>query len=185
MKNKEINEEILIEFYEDFMEYYNKINFKSKKHEIYIRNPNFPEHISENLVRHYIRNHEKRNCVGAKSGDLCVDNLQIEIKCFASTGPTSFGPKENWDEIYFLDAIQFNKNIFKIYKCSLKNTSEIWKNIKINAKETYLNVCEKGKRPRIEFKLIKEQLKDNIKLTYEGNITNLIKYNIELNNKNP
>ena len=31
------------------------------------------------------------------------NNKRIQVKCSTSTGPSSFGPKSVWDDIYFLD----------------------------------------------------------------------------------
>jgi hypothetical protein len=62
-----------------------------------------------------------------------------------------------------------NKN-FIIYKISLSNNSETFSNIKINASKNYKDVCKKGKRPRINFKQLKEQLKEHIEEVYNGNL---------------
>ena len=58
------------------------------------RMPNFPETISENLIRHIIQIKEKYSCVrNVYSGDLCKENgKRIECKTFTSFGPCSFGP---------------------------------------------------------------------------------------------
>jgi hypothetical protein len=88
--------------------------------------------------------------------DLIVnDNILVEVKCFASSGSTTFGPKEKWDHIYFLDAIDFKNKKFKIYKSELSNTSDEWKNIQISKIDKYNDVCIKGKRPRINFSILK------------------------------
>lgn len=107
--------------------------------------PNFPEIISENLIKFYIQDFENRNCINSKSGDLQINNSdgklpsKIEIKCFTSQGPTSFGPTEKWEEIYFLDAINiFENGIIKIYKCNLPNDSFVWQNLQFNKNETFL-----------------------------------------------
>ena len=135
------------------------------------------------MVRLFIKNHENRMCECSKIGDLCVietledqkkNNIKIEVKCFSSTGPTSFGPNESWNEIYFLDAYEFANDKFKIYKCSLSNSSKEWSDIMINKNENYLQVCNKGKRPRLGFNMIKNQLKENIKIVFEGNFNDMI-----------
>jgi len=185
--SKNMSEEQILEFYEIFYNYYLKIKQTSNKHKIKIRLPNFQEGLSENMVRLFIKNHEKRNCECAKIGDLqvieniknenkeeLIINTKIEVKCFSSTGPTSFGPSESWDEIYFLDACDFPNNKFKIYKCNLSNNSKEWSNIMINKNKNYLTVCKEGKRPRLGFNMIKSQLKDNIKLVFDGNFNDMI-----------
>lgn len=144
-----------------------------KKTSCKLRFPNFPECISENIIKEFINKIERRKCVNSKIGDLEITSnpkVKIEVKCFTSSGPTSFGPTENWNELYFLDATNFIKNKFKIYKICHSNKSEIFSSIKINSTKTYLEYCEEGKRPRITFKQIKEQLKEEVKLVYEGDI---------------
>lgn len=146
-----------------------------KKYKYKIRFPNFPEEISENIVKEFINKKEKRNCKKTQiGGDLEIiegKNLKkIEVKCFTSDGPTSFGPTENWDEIYFLDAKNFLSKNFIIYKINLSNNSDTFSNIKINASKNYKDVCKEGKRPRINFKQLKEQLKEHIEEVYNGNL---------------
>ena len=57
------------------------------------------ELISENIIRNIIEKVEcKRN---NKSGDLTKGDIRVECKSFTSKGPCSFGPNEQWNEIYF------------------------------------------------------------------------------------
>jgi hypothetical protein len=180
--NKNINEKELLELYNIFITYYNSILNFIKKNKIKMRLPIFQESLSENMIRLFILNNEKRNCNCSKVGDLCIDdNIKIEVKCFSSSGPSSFGPTESWNKLYFLDALNFNENKFKIYKCNLSNNSEEWSKLKINSKETYSDVCKKGIRPRLEFNKIKLQLGNKIELLFEGNINKMITNNIEEN----
>ena len=155
------------------IDYVNKLKNFQKKTNCALRLPNFPECISENIIKEYINIIEKRNCSSSTTcGDLKVvdgiKEIKIEVKCFTSTGPTSFGPTESWDEIYFLDGINFSDKQFKIYKLNLSNDSKKFKSIKINSDKTYEQVCKEGKRPRIGFKLLKDQLENDTKLVYDG-----------------
>jgi hypothetical protein len=155
------------------IEYINKLKEFKKNTNCSLRFPNFPECLSENIIKEYINIIEKRKCVNSRiSGDLQIieknKEIKIEVKCFTSTGPTSFGPNEEWDEIYFLDAFNFEKRQFKIYKLNLSNKSEKFKKLKINSTKNYEDVCEEGKRPRIIFKSLKEQLNEDTKLVYSG-----------------
>ena len=156
------------------IEYVNKLKKFKNKTNCSLRFPNFPECISENIIKEYINIIEKRNCIcSLTSGDLQVNekkNIKIEVKCFTSSGPTSFGPTENWDEIYFLDAFNFMEKKFKIYKLNLSNMSDEFCSIKINSDKTYKQVCEEGKRPRICFKLLKEQLDKYVDKVYDGTL---------------
>lgn len=148
--------------------------FKDEK-KFKIRNPNFPEAISENIIKEYINIIEKRDCRKLdKSGDLeILDNnnkIKVEVKCFSSNGPTSFGPNESWDELYFLDATDFMNNNFKIYKVKLSSKSRIFGKIKINSENTFNDIKKLKKRPRINFSMLLEQLFNHISLLYEGDI---------------
>jgi hypothetical protein len=114
------------------------------------RKPNFPEFVSEFLAKQVC------NATKPKSGDLCVKNYRIEVKCFASRGPVSFGPEEKWDIIIFLDATQGEKISFLIYNIS--NDSPVWKNIKLNKTQTFASQAQQRRRPRITFSNLTSQL---------------------------
>jgi hypothetical protein len=107
------------------------------------------------------------------NGDLIVLNKKLEIKGFMSTGPSSFGPTEKWDFIYFVDCIKFIDKLFIVYEIKLSNSNINWKNIKINKNETYENQCLQGRRPRISFDLIYKQLKEFCNIIFNGYIDNL------------
>lgn len=163
----------LIEFTVIHLDYIKKLNEFKKTYKINVRMPNFPEIISENIIKYYIINNENRKCENANTGDLISEGNKIEVKCFSSKGPTSFGPTEKWKELYFLDAINFNNNKIIIYKCSLSNDSDEFSNIKINSTETYKQSCSKGKRPRLNFTNLKEQLKEYVKEVYNGDLESI------------
>jgi len=155
------------------IDYVSKIkNFIEKNNnKVKLRLPNFPEYISENIIKEYIKIKEKRECKKIQQGgDLVINNKKIEVKCFTSDGPSSFGPNEEWIEIYFLDAKDFLNGNFIIYKINASNDSEIFSKIKINSEKTYEDVCKEGKRPRINFNEIKKQLKDKVELVYQGKL---------------
>jgi len=137
--------------------------------------PNFPE-ISENIVK-YIVEYKTGNIPIWKpgKGDLICNGKRLEVKCFTSNGPSSFGPTEEWDELYFLDATDYENKNFKCYKISLSNTEFSY--IKINSSETYKDQCAQKRRPRISFNIISGQIpKEKINLLFEGNFDILSKY---------
>ena len=106
-----------------------------------IRNENFPSHISENIAKFVIS--KKYNIMPNWDckGDLVIINKQLEIKGFMSSGPLSFGPKEPWDIIYFVDGCDtLNKN-YKVYEIKLTNISDKWRNIKISGNDTSYEDC--------------------------------------------
>ncbi len=150
------------------------------------RKPNFPDYISENIVKFVINKIEKQSCVNADKGDLIknsqtematssFENSQrVEVKCFTSKGPSSFGPTELWDELYFLDATNFLNGKYKVYKLKLSNTSSEIKNLKINKKQTYEDQCKEKRRPRIAFSQLKQQLNSHIELVFDGYIDDIL-----------
>jgi hypothetical protein len=168
----EVIKKILINYNQTFILYQdiNKIlNIKK------IRNQNFPSEISENLVKFAI--FKKYKIYGnwdTKCGDLNVLNKKIEIKAFMSSGPTSFGPDEKWDWIYFVDAKRHMCNRFTIYELKLKNTSSTWLNLKVNKNETFKMQCQAKRRPRLCFSEIYRQLQNKFSIIFDGNIEELI-----------
>ena len=132
--------------------------------------PNFPEIISENIIRFILTNKANnistRNC---KSGDLysTIEGRQ-ECKCFTGEGPSSFSPSANWDVLYFLDATDWLNKKFILYKINLSNTSLEWKNIKVNKKETFEDQIKNKRRPRINWKSLHLQVKDYCTIVYDG-----------------
>lgn len=153
-----------------------KINkqLKNKK----IRMPNFPSEISENIAKYVIyKKYKIYPSWDTEAGDLKIDNnyifKKLEIKAFSSEGPTSFGPTEKWDYIYFVDATKYKKKYFIVYEIKLSNESKIFSNIKINKSETYKNHCEQKRRPRICFNKLQKQLKNHINIIFNGSINYL------------
>lgn len=165
----------------NFVEYTNTIVIANKKLKCKkIRNANFPSEISENIVKYAIRNH-KKVCPtwDTKCGDLVIQindmiEKRIEVKGFSSTGPSSFGPKEKWDLLYFIDCRRYKEKKFIVYEINLSNDDPRWQNIKINSTHTYKQVCKQGKRPRISFHNIIPQLKNKyVKIIFSGHINSL------------
>lgn len=119
-------------------------------------------------------------CWDTDKGDIVINKLslfkQIEIKGFMSDGPSSFGPSEKWDLLYFVDArdtLNFN---FKVYEIKLSNKNEIFRNIKINKNETYGEIADNNQRGKLRgcFETVfKHQLGDKCKLIFNGHISNL------------
>ena len=110
-------------------------------------------------------------------GDLTIYDgdklLRLEVKGsldLISNSANSFGPTENWDSIYFLDGVQTSQKIYTIYEIKLSNKSHIWQNIKVNKTQTYLDQCNQGRRPRIRWKELREQLGTHIKRIFSGHI---------------
>lgn len=108
---------------------------------------NFPSDISENIAKYAIyKKYKVCPKWDTKNGDLIINNKyinkKIEVKAFSSKGPTSFGPTEKWDYIYFVDATKYKKKYFVVYEIKLSNECDIFSNIKLNKTETYKNQCD-------------------------------------------
>ena len=98
---------------------------------------------------------------------------KLEFKCFTSTGPPTFGPTEKWDQLYFLDAIDYHDYKFKLYEVPLSNDSDEWKSLKVSKSQTFEDQADQGRRPRIVFDEIQTQLGERCKMMWEGDIRNL------------
>jgi hypothetical protein len=180
--NDSYTENILQEHYSAFRTYViaiNKINEKlnlSKK----IRACNFPEGLSENIVKFIIHNklNDKTTIWDCKSGDLYSQiEKKLEVKCFASDAPITFSPNSNWTVIYFLDARKLFDNYIVLYRCSLIPTSDKWKQIKLNKNETFEDQIKLKRRPRIIWKSLYKTIFTDCDIIYEGTIENIFTYN--------
>lgn len=164
--------ESLLDHYVQTHFLYKKINKDLSKKKI--RNPNFPSEITENIVKFIIaRKYRIMPCWDTDSGDLILLGKRIEVKGFMSDGPSSFGPSEKWNIIYFVDAKNFSKKCFKVYEIFLSNDCEIWLNIKISKTQTYGDQCKQGRRPRIAFGDIKKQIPTHCKLIFDGSFSEI------------
>jgi len=118
------------------------------------RLPNFPEGVSEHVIGKILA-----GATVGKSGDLMIGNLRIEIKCFSSTGPSSFGPTCPWNIIIFVDATKHPK--IKIWISYASNSSEEWKSLILSSTKgivTFEDQCKAGRRPRCSFQKIREHV---------------------------
>lgn len=78
------------------------------------------------------------------------NNKRVQVKCSTSTGPSSFGPKSVWDDIYFLDMWN-NGNIdgsYKIYKIP----NEYIYNTKVNKTQKMSDQQNQSRRPRFDLR---------------------------------
>lgn len=134
---------------------------------------NFPEYLSESLIAKLIDKHELgATCTKASKGDLLKkigDKItRVECKCATSVGPTSFGPTEEWDELYLLkiDATSLH---CKLIRVDLSNTDEIFRAIKVSKAETFGDQCHRGIRPRLSMNsLLRQICKQHKTVIYSG-----------------
>ena len=143
-----------------------------------IRHQNPPEDLTENIVKFIVQNYDNDpSCKWAKGlklkGDLYSDKYHIdsppEVKAFTSGGPSQFGPTKKFGVLYFLDLRKWLDDKITLWRVNLTNESTIWKNIKMNKKETNEDQCVAGRRPHISWDKIHPQISDYCVKVYEGN----------------
>lgn len=171
---KNFTKEMLLENFDIHLKYVNDLIIFNKKYECKTRMPNFPEHLSENIIMHILINktilkNTSREC----SGDLKCDNLKIECKTTTSEGPISFGPDEHWDILYILDAPNWKDDKFMLYEIKLSDMDDIIKNIPVNKKESFNDQRLAKKRPRISWVTLKKYLNNNAVKIFDGKLSDI------------
>jgi hypothetical protein len=170
MSRKDYSETILKQQYNLHKEYVKSRIESSKILGFKIRLPSIPEDISENIIKFIIhKNGDTTSSWDCKRGDLVsTKEGQQECKCFTSDGPSSFTPTSDWDVIYFLDGKNWLKDKFILYKVNLKKSSEEWKSIKVNKKQTFEDQCKQKRRPRINWKQLYSQISPFCEIVFDG-----------------
>lgn len=140
------------------------------------RRVGLPEHISENMVKFILLNHLGiKSTWECKVGDLMSNEEGIlECKSFTSDGPTSFGPKQKWDKIYFLDARKWLEDEFVLYQVPYSNTHPIWTNMPVNKTQTKSDQADENRRPRANWKLLSDYLGENCKVVFRGSFEEML-----------
>jgi hypothetical protein len=124
------------------------------------RSPNFPEGLSEVAFCLYTGSKRFISLKGKSSASFDTFNIETnraeQIKA-SSVGKdtTSFGPKSEWDDLYFLDFYNEGKydGTFNVYKIS----SEMIYSVKVNKNQSLTDQQAEGKRPR--FSIINKFIK--------------------------
>ena len=142
------------------------------------RLPNIPAGVSENVALQVLQKQGDNSCTRiTKTGDLFSKKYgKIEIKCFSSIGPSSFGPTCTWNKICFVDATEWLDNKYIIYRVNLSDSTDEWKNVKMNREETFGDKCEKGQRPRMAWENIRKQIDPrHIDILFDGSFEDIAK----------
>jgi hypothetical protein len=177
-KTVEPSEQAVKDYYNAEISHARRIRELNEKHGYKTRWDGLPEHVSENIIKFFIQRKLKDpSCTWlCKKGDLTSTLLgAIECKSFTSDGPTSFGPKQKWDIIFFLDAREWLNDRLVIWQINLQSTDEVWKSIKVNKKQSKADQSDESRRPRINWEGLKPQLGDHCKKVYEGNFEDIFK----------
>ncbi len=162
---------ILLNGYTEYVKVLHKINSSLGNRKI--RNPNFPSEISENIVKFSLKKKGLDPIWNVNTGDLSLNGKKLEVKGLSSDGPSSFGPKEKWEILYFVDCKDYMNKHFKIYEISLANNSEIFRNVKLNKTETFGEIANANKRGKLRgcfYTIFKPQLESHCTLIFDDNI---------------
>ena len=142
-----------------------------------VRLPSIPEDITENIIKFAIQKYRKDGtCRWDCKGDLVsAQNGKQECKSFISSGPLSFTPTSDWDEIYFLDARRLlEEDIIILFRSGLRRTSPEWMNLKINKRQTFEDQISQGRRPRISWDLLYPQIHPFCEKVFEGKLSEIL-----------
>ena len=168
--------DVLQERFYLFLGYYRCMKQSNKNNNISCRLPAIPEDISENIIKFILHLSCDKTSIWTNKYDLRseIEDFQ-ECKCFTSDGPISFSPTSEWNCVYFLDGRKWYDEEFKLYKFPYKRTSDEWKNIKVNNKETFQNHCDQKRRPRITWKELYRQRGNKFILIFDGTLKSVFK----------
>lgn len=152
------------------------------------RIPNISEFVTENIVLCFLRlaYDNIRFCRGDPrhkngGGDILAyvhdreEPFVIEVKAFASVGPSSFGPTTYWDMLYFVDCtLLVSEGRIRIYECRLSSLSEEWQSLKMNRHESFEDHCHDKRRPRLTHAAILKQLPGHFQIVYDGSLDSML-----------
>lgn len=139
-----------------------------------IRRANFPESISETMASMVFYLRWRAPLSFCKSGDFIAFNSKVEVKCFSSTGASSFGPKEEWRWLVLVDARKYKSKIFTLHIINAGSDSDAFLNIHVSKAETMRDMRIAGKRPRKEPLKLLDDLKNHIVHTSTFSFTDLV-----------
>ena len=172
----------IIQLYRHYIEekkLLNELIKTSKK----IRHNNFPSIVSEHMASRVLMNQWRltdKEIFRPEYGDLAVKispniTKRIEVKCFSSNGPITFGPDEPWNYLVLIDARKCMQNEFLVYLVNYANDSRTIKNLKVNKTQTFGLQCNQRRRPHISPTSLFNQLGDKVKLLCKGTFEKLMK----------
>lgn len=169
----------LVDHYNETLRFHALINTELSKKKI--RNENFPSHNSENIAKFAIaKKYGVMPTWDTKKGDLVIEKpgiqKQIEVKGFMSDGPSSFGPTESWDWLYFVDARRTLEGTFKVYEIKLSNKDPRFRSVKLNKNETYGEIADNNQRGKLRGafeKIFQPQLSSQCNLIFDGTLDDL------------
>ena len=170
----ELRHHELLDLYIHFKNYYltRKTIYasKPKKHRL----PNFPEDVSENMVKCYVQRTYPDCTWNTAVGDLECNGRKIEVKCVNSSGPMSFSPTSVWDTLYILKVDSIEEDRFTLYECTLSTSSEPIQQLQVSKQETFGQQRQQKRRPRINLSAMQKQLGEHLIQVWSGTIYELM-----------
>lgn len=167
--------ESMLDKYIDYSLFITNLNKRLNKKKC--RNQNFPSEISENICKFAIyKKYKIMPSWDTTKGDLIMLSQQIEVKGFMSDGPSSFGPSEKWDKIYFVDCRSFANKKFKVFEIKLSHKHPNWRAIKLTQNSTFGEIADSNKRGQLRanfYKTFQPQLKNYCQLIFDGSFNDL------------
>lgn len=142
-----------------------------------VRLTNFPEDISENIVKWTLQllgdTSISHKTVGKGRGDLRSSNDgKIEVKCFATSGPISFGPEQDWDILYVVDARKWEEEKFTIHRVALAKTSEKWQQLQFSKTRKFMDYGKE--RPRLSWSELLPQIQTDTTIIFDGTFQSIV-----------
>jgi DNA (cytosine-5)-methyltransferase 1 len=143
-----------------------------------------PADISEMIVCLILRRRGDKRCRPARKGDLVSDTEGvIQVKCFTSNGPTSFGARTYWDVLYFLDAREWMEDDrFRLYRIGVGSRDDRWLDLRFTESKTFGQMIRREDdddgipvRPRCSFERLQSQLGDLCEMIFHGTIHDILR----------
>lgn len=164
---------ILIEYYENYLK---SCELSTQLCRLYqhksVRRPVFPEVLSENIVYRLLK--MSSNVIwDTPTGDLMIDGKRVEVKCSTSTGPISFGPRQEWDRLYLVNAHDFMLDQCIVYEINASKSD--FNSIQINKSETFGDQCLSCRRPRMTMTDILRHFESVARVIYDGSLRDVLK----------
>ena len=183
----------LLETYLEYTRTIDEMNndiLRKNKYSKMCRRPNPPSEVTEHMALFAWHSKFGTYPVWAiKGGDLKLCDMktpkhrcltQIEVKAFTSDGPISYGPKEKWNVIMYVDLRDLIKNqTLKVYLVNETNTSKLFRNLPVKKptdteKGTFGEQRERGRRPRLCFDKTKEYFRERMICIFSGHLEELL-----------
>jgi hypothetical protein len=108
-----------------------------------------------------------KTCRKAETGDIQSDidgRIEVKSKSTNTDAPGSCGSDQHWDTLNKLDVSGIIEDRIKLWRLRIKDTDERWDQFKPANKNRDLKLV----RPRLNWKKIEEEFKDEIQIIYEG-----------------